>query len=342
MLLPIIATLALGVGPDAGADVGPFVRALWLVQRYGTADALDPANDQRVKGALAKALGKDGNITLSKLETFMEPDVFKKLAGSDERLGSEEIREAIDASAPESRKRLLPAVREHADRLTTSFDMIDEPHRLGGRKLADWIAENDRPGRPLDVVVVCTGNSRRSILGATMGNIAAAYYGMPEVRFQSGGTAPTAFNARTVKALQEVGVEIVPTGKEAPLGEPKTANPVYRVRWGSPGGSDEPVFEATEFSKHYDDPANPHQGFAALMVCGEADAACPIVRGAAVRVSMPYLDPKIYDGGAYETAKYAERRDDIGRLMLAAMMQARRRIAPRAPGRKGAATAPID
>ena len=85
--------------------------------------------------------------------------------------------------------------------------------------------------------------------------------------------------------------------------------------------------EATEFSKHYDDPANPQQGFAALMVCGEADAACPFVKGSALRVSMPYLDPKIYDGGAYESAKYAERRDDMGRLMLSVMMQARQRIA---------------
>ena len=47
------------------------------------------------------------------------------------------------------------------------------------------------------------------------------------------------------------------------------------------------------------------------MVCGEADAACPFVKGAALRVSMPYLDPKIYDGGSLESAKYAERRDDI-------------------------------
>jgi len=75
-----------------------------------------------------------------------------------------------------------------------------------------------------------------------------------------------------------------------------------------------------------DDPSNPHQGFAALMVCGEADAACPHVKGSALRVSTPYLDPKIYDGSAYEAAKYGERRDDIGRLMLSVMMQARRRL----------------
>jgi len=160
-----------------------------------------------------------------------------------------------------------------------------------------------------------------------MGNIAAAYYGMPEVRFHSGGTAPTAFNIRTVNTLKEIGVEVRPTGKEAVRGEPNTANPVYRIRWGSSGETGKPSLEATDFSKHYGDSTNPQQGFAALMVCGEADAACPFVKGAALRVSMPYLDPKIYDGGAYEAAKYAERRDDMGRLMLAVMMQARQRTA---------------
>jgi hypothetical protein len=88
------------------------------------------------------------------------------------------------------------------------------------------------------------------------------------------------------------------------------------VRWGE-------GFEAVEFSKHYGDRSNPQDGFAALMVCGEADATCPFVKGATLRISMPYLDPKIYDDGAYEAVKYAERRDAIGRLMLAVMVQAR-------------------
>ncbi len=319
--------MALATGPGSASDVGPLVRALWLVQRYGTADAADPVKDQRVKGALFKALGKDGELTLSELDGFMEPETLKQLAGPDDRISPDEIRKAVETAVPESQHRLLPKVREHADLLTTSYDMIGKTHRLAGQKLVDWIARNYRPGKPLDVVVVCTGNSRRSILGATMGNIAATYYGMPEVRFHSGGTATTAFNARTVNTLKEIGIEVEPTGKEAARGEPNTANPVYRVRWGSPGGTGEPSLEATEFSKHYGDPSNPQQGFAALMVCGEADAACSFVKGAALRVSMPYLDPKIYDGGAYESAKYAERRDDMGRLMLAVMMQARQRIA---------------
>ena len=327
MSFSLIAAVALASGPASGGDVGPLVRALWLVQRYGTAEAVDPANDQRVKGVVFKALGKEGELTLTEVGGFMVPETFNKLAGSDGRIGPEDITRVVDAAMPESRLRLLPKIREYADSLTTSFDMIDETHRLAGAKLVDWIAKNYRPGTPLDVVAVCTGNSRRSILGATMGNVAAAYYGMPEIRFHSGGTAPTAFNGRTVKALKEIGVEVELTGKEAARGEPKTANPVYRIRWGSPGDSGGPAMEAMEFSKHYEDPANPQGGFAALMVCGEADAGCPFVKGSALRVSMPYLDPKIYDGGSLESAKYAERRDDMGRLMLSVMMQARQRIA---------------
>jgi hypothetical protein len=259
----------------------------------------------------------------------MDPETFKKVAGSDARIAPGEMREAVEAAVPDCRNRLLPKVREYADRLTTSLDMIAETHRLAGQKLAEWIASNYRPGQSLDVVLVCSANSRRSILGATMGNMAAAYYGMPGIRFHSGGTAPpTAFNIRTVRALEEVGVEVEPTGEQASRGAPDVPNPVYRVRWGLRGETVDPSLEAIEFSKHYRDPTNPREGFAALLVCADDDGNCPFVEGAAVRMFTPYVDPKIYDGGAYEAAKYAERRDDLGRLMLAVMMQARARVAP--------------
>ena len=316
LLLPLAQALG-------GDDVGPLVRSLWLVQRFGTADSVATRNDQKVKGKLSKALGKDGTLTTAGVHGLMDTSEFERLAGADGRLDAAEAWKALDAEVPESRKRLLPKIAAHADYLTTSFDLIDEPHREAGETLADWIVKNDKPGQPLDLTVVCTGNSRRSILGSTMGNVAAAYYGMPEVRFHSGGTAPSAFNQRTVACLEEIGVEIEPTGTEAPRGEPKTANPIYKVRWGR---SDEPSLAMTEFSKTYFDAVNPQPGFAALMVCGEADAACPFVKGATLRVSMPYLDPKIYDDGTYEAVKYAERRDDIGRLMLSVMMQARNRL----------------
>lgn len=230
-----------------------------------------------------------------------------------------------ESDIPESRRRLLPGITEHVEGLARSLDRIGQDNREAGEALAGWIAENLRPGQPLGVIVVCTGNSRRSILGSTVGNVAAAYHGLPEVRFHSGGTDPTAFNPRTIAALRQVGVEVEPTGGRAPDGEASTGNPVYRVRWGWTG---EPPLETTEFSKRYDDPSNPRSGFAALMVCDEADAGCPTVRGASLRLSMPCADPKSYDDVPEEAARYAERRDEIGRLMIFVMMMVQDRLAP--------------
>jgi arsenate reductase (thioredoxin) len=323
----ILTSATIAAPPPDKSDVGPFVRALWLVQRRGTPEAADPRHDLATKGSLSKALGKEYVLKPAGVKGLMGPSMFAKLAGPDGQLDPNEVRSELEADVPNSRRRLLPKVASHADILTTSFDQIDELHREAGQALADWIVKNYKPGRPLHVSVICTGNSRRSILGATMGNIAAAYYGLPEIRFHSGGTAPSAFNPRTIAALREIGVEVEPTGEQAPRGEPSTANPVYRVRWGQPGGPSDPALEATEFSKTYFDRSNPQDGFAALMVCSEADEGCPFVKGASLRISMPYLDPKIYDGGAYEPLKYAERRDDMGRLMLSVLMQASRKLA---------------
>ncbi len=328
-LVPVALILASTAGSvQAQVGEGPFVAALRLVQRFGTTEAADPRNDQKTKGALFKALGKDGTLTSSGVQGLIDPSTFSKLAGTDFRLDPIEVRRALEAEIPESRRRLLPRVAEHAALLTTSFDMIDPSHREAGRELVEWIVKNHKPGQPLHVTVICTGNSRRSILGSTMGNIAAAYSGFPEIQFHSGGTAPSAFNPRTITALEEAGIEVKPTGEQAPRGEPQTANPIYQIRWGQPTtASGGPALETTECSKLYGDPTNPQAGFAALMVCGEADDACPYVKGASVRVSMPYLDPKIYDGGAYETLKYTERRDDMARLMLMVMTQVRHRLA---------------
>lgn len=101
-----------------------------------------------------------------------------------------------------SRERLSAALSEHASRLTAEFSMISSAHREAGESLAHWIAQHRQPGTPLHVIVVCTGNLRRSILGSPLGNLAVTFYNMPEVRFHSGGTGPTAFNPRTIATLR--------------------------------------------------------------------------------------------------------------------------------------------
>ena len=48
---------------SAGEDVGPFVRAVWLVQRHGKPEVVRPEYDQKLKGKLSEALRKQGILT---------------------------------------------------------------------------------------------------------------------------------------------------------------------------------------------------------------------------------------------------------------------------------------
>ncbi len=302
--------------PKADNRVGT---ALWFSHQYAAPAALTPGKDRQLKLKLIAALAKSSGLSWDAVDEFFDKDAFRGLAGSNAAISVDRMERLLADKAPQSRKDMNAKTRLHADLLTTQFDMIEEAHRAPAAELVDWIVQTYRAGKPLGVIVICTRNTRRSMLGATMGNVAAAYYGLPDIRFYCGGTDPDAINPRTVASLKEIGVEIEPTGKEAPRGAEGNANPIYRVKWGN-------GFETLEFSKKYTDPRNPQDGFAAVLVCSEADAACPKVAGASVRIAAQYLDPKAFDGAPFEAAKYAERRDDEGRFMLCVLLQARRRL----------------
>lgn len=319
-MIRLLAFFLLGFQANlATDDVGVFAKALWFMQAFGEADCTNPSSDRRLKSVLALALAKDRTLTIDELDGLIRPEAFEKLAGSDRSLTEAALVFALEQEAPKSRRQLSPELRRHSELLTTTYDMIPADHLDPIEKLADWIVKNWKADGELHILSTCTGNSRRSILGATMGNLAASYYGFENIHFHSGGTVPSAFNKRTIATLKEIGFQVEPTGEEGERGDPKTPNPLYRVIWGE-------GLESIEFSKSYKDKSNPQSGFAAILVCSEADAECPTVPGAALRLSMIFIDPKLYDDGAFETKKYAERRDDIGRTFLAVMANARRRL----------------
>src|SRR5208282_5290108 len=147
----LVPVLLIGVSTpsSAGEDVGPFVRAVWLIQRHGKPEVVRPEYDQKLKGKLSKTLGKQSILTAVGVQGLMDPSTFAKLAGDDGQLDSTEVKKCLEADVPVSRKSLNPRVATHADMLTTSFDMIDETHREAGEKLVDWIVKNHKPGQPL-------------------------------------------------------------------------------------------------------------------------------------------------------------------------------------------------
>ena len=168
--------------------------------------------------------------------------------------------------------------------------------------LAVRIREEMENKDPVQLIFICTHNSRRSNMSQLWAQLASRYYGVDGIRCFSGGTEVTAFNPRAVKAMQDAGMKILTLDS--------SANPSYAVSF------ENGMKEIKAFSKKYSDPPNPAKGFIAVMTCSDADEACPIVHGAASRFTVRYEDPRAFDGTPEEEARYAERCCQITREML--------------------------
>lgn len=204
--------------------------------------------------------------------------------------------------------RLNDQLQTYCTALEGEFDQIPEARQQELAQLGDYIAKKTKAGEAVKLTVICTHNSRRSHIGQLWLAAAATYYGVEGITTFSGGTEATAFNPRAVAAMRRAGFGIV--------GNETEKNPRYTATLG------EGLGEITLFSKKFNDEANPQKGFAAIMVCSDADAACPFVPGADMRLAIPYEDPKKSDGTPAEAATYDERCRQIGREMLFAMRHA--------------------
>jgi len=193
------------------------------------------------------------------------------------------------------------ALTRYIDRALLHLSGIPEERKRSLETVAAFVSSKRSAGEAAKLTFICTHNSRRSQMGQLWAAAAAAHFGLDGVHTYSGGTEATAFNPRAVTALHQAGFII-----ESPGGD----NPHYRVTYDEGG----PVMEC--FSKRYDDPFNPADGFAAIMTCSEADEACPVVVGAAFCAPIPYEDPKVADGTPEEAVEYQERCLQIAVEML--------------------------
>jgi protein-tyrosine phosphatase/arsenate reductase len=194
-----------------------------------------------------------------------------------------------------------PALQTTIAQLEKEESLIDADRRTVLASMAAYVSAQLKSGKPAQVVVICTHNSRRSHLGQVWLQTAAAYYNVGGFQSFSGGTEATAFNIRAANALARAGFRVVRGPGE---------NPVYQLYTGQGATAIEC------FSKKYTDAPNPSTNFCALMVCSDADKACPLVRGAAMRLSLPTPDPKAYDGKPDEEKQYDATARLLGREMV--------------------------
>ena len=200
---------------------------------------------------------------------------------------------------------LFPKLNNYLSERLTEFDLIPPERQAALKELGIYCRDKLSAGQSPKLIVICTHNSRRSLMGQLWLRATAHYYGLANIRPFSGGTEATAFNPRAVLAMREAGFRIAQKTKDK--------NPRYLVTM-HPKDSGVMLF-----SKRYDEPPNPKTAFAPIMVCTEADKGCPLILGAEKRFALPYRDPKEFDNTPQEAAAYQERNRQIAREMFYAL-----------------------
>lgn len=188
---------------------------------------------------------------------------------------------------------MFASIKKYSNDLTNDFKTIARDRKILLEKIADYMTTKRKANKPVNLIYICTHNSRRSHFGQIWAKVASDYYGITGVNTFSGGTEATAFSSHAINALKRVGFTIKPINIEK--------NTHYHVVY------DDQQKPIESFSKVYDDPANPQTGFAAIMTCGEAEENCPFIPGVELRIGTTYDDPKAFDNTLQQDAKYDER-----------------------------------
>jgi len=186
-------------------------------------------------------------------------------------------------------------IQNRCEILSKNFKEISSERKILLEKLSNHIQEKLNSNKEINLVYVCTHNSRRSHLGQVWAKVAADFYGF-KINTFSAGTEATAFNQNAIDALISAGFRVEKLDE--------TSNPKYEVIFGE-GKSN------ICFSKTIDDETLPKENFVAVMTCGDADENCPFIPGCDLRIGTTYFDPKSYDNTVLQNEKYTERSNQI-------------------------------
>jgi arsenate reductase len=184
-------------------------------------------------------------------------------------------------------------IKTYCDNLTSQFDTISSERKELLEKISQYIAKKKVANKPINLVYICTHNSRRSHFGQIWAKVAANYYKIENVNTYSGGTEATAFNINAINSIKRIGFNVKPINIEK--------NTIFHVYYDD---AENPI---VCFSKVYDDPKNPNSEFAAIMTCSDAEENCPFIPNVELRIGTTYNDPKEFDNTPLQDSKYDER-----------------------------------
>ena len=188
---------------------------------------------------------------------------------------------------------MFQPIKLYCDTLINEFDTIPKERKALLENISNYISTKKESRQAIQLVYVCTHNSRRSHFGQIWAQVAGDYFNVKNVTTFSGGTEATAFNSYAINAIKRIGFDVKSLDE--------TSNKRYHVVY------DEAENPITCFSKVYSDAQNPQTNFAAIMTCSDAEENCPFIPGAELRIGTTYDDPKAFDNTPLQDIKYDER-----------------------------------
>lgn len=188
---------------------------------------------------------------------------------------------------------MITSIKTYCDNLTSQFNTIPKERKELLEKISQYIAKKSIINKPINLVYICTHNSRRSHFGQIWAKVASNYYKVQNVNTFSGGTEATAFNINAINSIKRIGFNVKPINIEK--------NTTFHVYYDD---TENPI---VCFSKVYDDAKNPNSEFAAIMTCSDAEENCPFIPNVELRIGTTYNDPKEFDNTPLQDAKYDER-----------------------------------
>jgi protein-tyrosine phosphatase/arsenate reductase len=192
---------------------------------------------------------------------------------------------------------MFSRIKKYCDDLSDEFDTISIERKALLGKIASYVISKKNAGKPINMVYICTHNSRRSHFGQIWAQVAAHYFNIKNVNVFSGGTEATAFNINAINAIERIGFDVKKIDNDV--------NSIYHISY------DEIERPIVCFSKVYNDPENPKSEFAAIMTCSDAEENCPFIPGVELRIGTTYDDPKAFDNKPLQDVKYDERSKQI-------------------------------
>ncbi|MHC5202511.1 arsenate-mycothiol transferase ArsC [Myroides sp. LJL119] len=185
--------------------------------------------------------------------------------------------------------------------------MISDSRKEALAPLRAYIQSKVDSKSPIRINFICTHNSRRSHLTQIWMQVAASYYGIPNVICYSGGTEQTAMYPMVATVLKEQGLDVFKIAD--------AENPIYAIKY------DDNEVPIIGFSKKYDAAFNPSGDFVAVMTCSQANGDCPFIAGAEQRIPITFEDPKAFDGTAHQQTGYFNRSIEIASEMFYILSQ---------------------